>query len=83
MKRFRLPKGAKAAVREWLELPGLEGRDFADDCKENTCPFIDVPRPRCSKVCEGVFPRTKLTGQCPCHQYTLDYVIRRAKEIIR
>jgi len=84
MKRFRLPKGAKAAIRTWLELPKFESATEFERYKEGDCPFIGLPgHHHCHMVCEKMFPSIAPTRSCPCHVLTLDHVIRRAREAIK
>jgi len=89
MKRFRLPKGAKAAIRAWLALPTFKEIGLGQmNYKEGVCPFTGsdvathIP---CKDICQRMFPSTVREGlhHCPCQVLTLNYVIRRAKEIIR
>ena len=75
MTELKLPRGAKAAIRSWLALDG--------DRKRRRCPFANLFI-NCDSVCRKAFPRTRRRGsRCPCHEYTMDYVIRRAKELTR
>lgn len=88
MKRFRLPKGAKAQIRTWLELPSFEdvNRGSFERHKEGYCPFLGLRGHYCETVCNRMFPslkRDEHNNICPCHVLTLNYVIKRAKEIIR
>ena len=88
MKRFKLPKGAKAAIRAWVELPLFKEvkRGNFEGYKENTCPFLGLPGRYCERVCERMFPsipRGVCSCLCPCHCLTLNYIIRRAKEAIK
>lgn len=81
MKRFKLPKGARAQIKCWLALPdtGLKG-----ETRYGACPFITDPSICCDDVCKKAFPRVRpANSTCPCHEYTLSHVIKRAKEIIR
>ena len=76
MKKFRLPKGAKAAIREWLTMTSED--------KPGTCPFAGVRSTECCDVCQKMFPRiSRESESCPCHMYTLSYVVKKAKEVIR
>lgn len=91
MKKFKLPRTAKAAIKAWLELPDHFDPDMAAVPKDGTCPFGGVlnvfERPRielpCLEICARMFPSLGLTRHCPCNTLTLNYVIRRAKEVIR
>ena len=93
MKRFRLPKGAKAAIWAWLALPTFKdvNRKSSERHKEGTCPFGDrigiFKGPdgwACDEICAKMFPSIgSEPTKCPCNQLSLDYVIRRAKEAVR
>ena len=89
MQKFILPRTAKAAIRAWLKLPNrYTGEDLN---KISVCPFggdisiykRQVGRNPCIDICYKIFPKAVITQRCPCHEYTLNYVIRKAKEIIR
>jgi hypothetical protein len=60
----------KKRVEKWLELNESE--------KEENCPFVFSKKARCN-LCAEIFPRTKKRG-CPCFNYSLNYVTRKAKE---
>ncbi len=70
----RMPnKKEKYYIKIWLKLSNAE-KDYA-------CPFFDSPvYPSCN-FCLSWFPRRKVL-KCPCLNYTLKYVIKRAKQML-
>jgi hypothetical protein len=73
MMRKRLTKREKLAVKKWFELSNY-GRSYF-------CPFYNLDFG--CKICLSWFPRTDKTHVCPCRDYSLKTVIRRAKEMIK
>jgi hypothetical protein len=77
----KLTKKEKEQIREWLKNPD----------KGKTCPFVLLRMNNenyikyCERICENSFPRTRIFSFdiCPCHHYSLRYVIQKAKEMIK
>jgi hypothetical protein len=71
----------KKRVEKWLELNESE--------KEENCPFLFGEKSRCH-LCAEIFPRTReiikkgryFYERCPCFNYSLNYVTRKAKEVL-
>ena len=73
---MKLSKKTKQAIEGWLELQEVD--------KSHRCPFgcLDFAKP-CKNICRAWFPRAKVWEGCPCHCYSLETVIKRAREMIR
>ncbi len=76
----RLTKEQKECVREWLKLSWQK--------KKERCPFqLSEPRPHA--LCASWFPRCALPDEerkgniCPCDNYFLSTVIKRARLMIK
>lgn len=79
-KKIKLNRKEKNAVKKWFL--GLSEYGFKD------CPFYELRRDFtdlsfCSSVCRDWFPRTQINDDCPCDVYSLNYVLRRAKQMIK
>lgn len=81
-----MDKSQKKAIKEWLK--DRDGKDI--------CPFTDVKYDgmyRCEAFCKKWFPKVKAqlenkkeyTGclLCPCQAYSVKYVRKVAKELIK
>ncbi|KKM32241.1 hypothetical protein LCGC14_1565900 [marine sediment metagenome] len=89
-----IPKLNKSDVKKvtaWLTLPSLN--------KENFCPWRlnkRIPE-KCVDICEALFPKLKNireeqllegrpsydAGNCPCNSYSLSYVIKTVKNLLK
>lgn len=66
----------KEQIKKWL----------SNRSKENLCPFpFDFDGSRLCNFCKSWFPRISkfLPDACPCYVYSKNYVVRRAKEMLK
>lgn len=72
MKKTLLDKKHKKAIKEWLV-----------NLDSDRCPFWDIIMdcPGQYKVCSKLFPKINAGAVCPCHAYSLEEVIKKAKAI--
>jgi hypothetical protein len=81
--RIKLTKAERASVRKWL-----------DEGITEHCPFMNTYRslynPKMGhRICRSWFPRcipaaeNRYSGRCPCYVYTLETVLKRAREMVK
>lgn len=82
---MKLSKRKIKQIEVWVKLSSAEKKAV-----RTGCPF-DSDGGLCmrnlnvaAKICYKAFPRTaKHGGDCPCAEYTLDYVIKKARQMIK
>jgi len=76
MKRAKATKTEKKMINDWF--------NFYDFQKLSSCPFIKlIAKSECNQstsYCRKFFPTLAIQA-CPCHQFSLKYVKRVAKEL--
>jgi hypothetical protein len=81
---LKLTKKEKECVKEWLKDKDC-GRCPFTSIKRHLC-FIAIPENR-HRICKSWFPKLidnrLFNSNCPCSNYNLSTVIRRAKEMIK
>jgi len=76
---MKLSKREVYHIEEWLN----------EEHKEHKCPFGEFFCWKDSKTCKAIFPTLKkrlpsdVVYHCPCTQYSLGFVVERAKEVVK
>ena len=76
MERIKVSRWRKIRIKEWLSLPTY--------LKDGYYPFREIPHPKSHCIfCRSWFPRININHTCPCGEYTINYVIRTAKIMLK
>jgi len=75
---LELTEDEKEAVRNWLKMGNHDICPFTP----HTCHLGFYNQPPTHPICLSWFPKIEEKDTCPCFAYSMDHVIRLAREMI-